>query len=97
MARVAIYFIDTVRLDAFAGVVLTWIHTLRAVEPGEVIWAVAGEINTPKIAGTVSARCLDTGIIQLFTLFTHVPHWSTCAQAHIVILELNTCIIKAGR
>lgn len=98
MAGIAIDSIDTMGLDAFARVALTFIHILGAVEPCETIWAVAGELVSPRLAGTVGAWCHDTGIIQLITVFAHVPHWSFGTQAHIVTQMVKTCgTIVAGR
>lgn len=63
MAGIAIDSVDTMGLNAFAGVALTLIHILGAVEPREALQAVAGELVQPGLAGTVAARCHYTGIV----------------------------------
>lgn len=74
-----------------AGVTLTFIHILGAVQPCVAIWALAGELMSTKIAGAVGTRCCDAGIVQLIAVFTHEPHGSFGAQAHII-----THVFKTG-
>lgn len=63
MARIAVDVIDTEGLGTVAGVTLTLVYVLGAVETCEAIWAVAGKLISPRLAGTIGARCQDTGII----------------------------------
>lgn len=97
VAGIAIDSIYTIGPDAFARIALTFIHILSAVGPCKAIWAVAGEIVSPRLAGAVCAWCHDTGIIQLITVFAHVPNWPFGAQAHIVTQMVKTCGTIAAR
>lgn len=87
---VSIDSVDAQWAGACTGVTLTFIYILAAVEACETIRAVAGELSGAERAGAVGACCCDTGVIQLSTVYAHIPHWSLRADAHIVTQVVKT-------
>lgn len=95
---IAIDSADTKGPDACAGVVMTLICVLGAVEASEAIWAVTGEVVAPENAAAVGARGFQAGVKQVVAVFAREPHRSFRAYTHIFTQMIETSgAIVAGR